>query len=90
MSEYDNRNTGAIFGNDRKETDRHPDSKGSINVICPHCQKDSDFWVSAWRKVSKGGKNFLSISVKAKEAEAPQAEPTPQPRVNPPDDDIPF
>ena len=30
--EYDNNNTGAIFKNDRKETDRHPDYNGSCEI----------------------------------------------------------
>lgn len=88
---YDNTNRGVLFVNGRKETDNHPDSTGTINAVCPHCGETTEFWLSAWRKVSGSGKKFLSLSVKHKDAKASApakaaagiAEPYPQ-------DDIPF
>ena len=65
MSDYDNRDTGALFKNDKKETEKHPDYKGSINV------GGTEYWLSAWIKTSKQGTKFMSLSVKAKDA-APQ------------------
>lgn len=44
MSEYDNTNQGAIWGNDRKTEDRQPDFKGNINV------EGKEYWVSAWKR----------------------------------------
>lgn len=67
MSEYDNTNRGALFKNDKKETDGHPDYKGSINV------GGVDYWLSAWIKTSKGGAKYMSLSVKAKEGAAEPA-----------------
>ena len=68
--DYDNTNRGSIFKNDRKEQDSHPDMKGSINV------NGTDYWISAWKKTSKEGKNFLSLSVREKDTERQSSEPT--------------
>ena len=64
MSDYDNNNTGALFKNDRKETERHPDYNGSCEV------NGVEMWMSAWIKTSKGGKKFMSFSFNAKEVKA--------------------
>jgi uncharacterized protein (DUF736 family) len=64
---YDNTNRGAIFKNEEKQQDNHPDYKGSINV------NGVDMWVSGWLKTSeKTGKKFMSLSVKDKVEKAPQ------------------
>ena len=61
--QYDNSNRGAIFKNDDKQQDNHPDYKGSLNV------NGVDLWVSGWLKTSeKTGKKFMSLSVKPKDA----------------------
>ena len=65
--EYDNTNRGAIFRNDKKESEKHPDMTGSLNV------GGTEYYVSAWTKVSKKGSKFLSLSVKAKDAVAAPA-----------------
>jgi uncharacterized protein (DUF736 family) len=60
--QYDNSNRGAIFKNEDKQQDNHPDYKGSLNV------NGVDLWVSGWLKTSeKTGKKFMSLSVKPKE-----------------------
>lgn len=41
---YDETNKGAIWGNDKKETDRHPDFKGHVNV------DGKEYWVAAWKR----------------------------------------
>ena len=58
--EYDNTNRGSLFKNDRKETDKHPNYKGSLNVA------GTDYWISAWIKKSKEGSTFMSLSVEEK------------------------
>lgn len=58
---FDNTNRGSIFKNDRKEQDSHPDMKGTINV------EGVEYWISGWKKTSKDGKNFISLSVRQKE-----------------------
>jgi len=86
--EYDNTNRGALFRNDRKQQDTHPDHQGSINV------GGVDYWLSAWVKTSKKGQKFFSLSVKPKEQRpGDHHEPpnTPPPRSNGDfDDDNPF
>jgi hypothetical protein len=70
MPEYSNINRGAIWGNDDKREDKHPDFKGSLNV------NGVEFWVSAWkRKEGASPKSpALSFSVKPKEEKpAPKA-----------------
>ena len=74
---FDNTNRGVAFINDTKESDSHPDMKGSINI------EGTEYWLSAWWKTpQKGGEDFLSFSVKLKEGQgqrrAPQR-PTPAP-----------
>lgn len=74
MADYDNTNRGALFKNDNKEQDNHPDYKGSINV------NGVEYWISSWLKTSdKTGKKFMSLSVKQKE-DAPRqvSQPTRQ------------
>lgn len=60
--QYDDTNRGSLFRNKRKNTDKHPDYTGSINI------EGKEYWLSAWSKFSpKMGENFLSCSVTAKE-----------------------
>ena len=61
MTEYDNTNSGALFRNDEKKTENHPDYRGSLNV------GGQDFWISAWLKTSKKGQKFMSLSVTPKQ-----------------------
>ena len=42
--EFDNTNRGAIWRNDKKTTEKHPDVTGSINV------EGVDYWLSGWTK----------------------------------------
>ena len=70
MSDYDNTNRGATWKNDKKETDRHPDQKGSINV------DGKEYWLSIWfdrdKKNPRGPDMKLSVTAK----EQQQAQPS--------------
>lgn len=62
--EYDNTNTGAMFKNNRKEKETHPDLGGPLNV------EGKEYFLNAWKKTSKAGDPFYSLSVKAKDQKA--------------------
>jgi len=53
---YDETNRGAIWKNEKKEKETHPDWKGSINV------EGVDYWLSGWSR--KQGDNPKSPSVR--------------------------
>jgi hypothetical protein len=81
-------NSGSIFKNDRKTTDRHPDYKGTASI------NGVEYWVSGWLKTPKrGGNKYLSMAFSIKE-ERPDHQPS-SPRPSSSsfddfDDDIPF
>ena len=74
MMDYDNTNRGALFKNDDKQSDKHPDYKGSINI------DGVEYWLSSWIKTSKQGNKFMSLSVQPKQQAKPakQAKQAPQ------------
>lgn len=51
---YDN--SGVLFKNDRKETDRHPDYTGKITI------EGTERFLSAWVKEGRNGK-FMSLAI---------------------------
>ena len=87
-------NSGAIFKNERKEKDTHPDYRGNARI------EGVDYEISAWVKEAKGsGKKYFSLAIKPK----PKAEsgyqnphysaPTPPTSGNGPhgrEEDLPF
>jgi len=81
MSDYDDTNRGALFKNIKKESDKHPDYKGSLNV------DGQEFWLSSWLKVSKSGEKYMSVSVTPKEQQAAKPKPVAS-RVPGSDDDL--
>ena len=64
MTEYSNENRGSLFRNDKKTEDKHPDMSGTINI------DGTEFWISGWKKTSKAGTGFISLSVRPKQDQA--------------------
>jgi uncharacterized protein (DUF736 family) len=79
-------NTGSLFKNDRKETDSHPDYKGSalLNGV--------DHWLDAWINTSNSGTKYMSLKFKPKDAAQTGSYARQEPRPEPTgiDDDVPF
>jgi uncharacterized protein (DUF736 family) len=67
MSDYDNTNRGALFRNNDKTEETHPDYRGRLNV------DGVDLWISAWLKTSKNGMKYMSLSVKPQNADTAQS-----------------
>ena len=76
-------NTGVLFKNDKKETDRHPDYKGSVIV------GGQDYWLSAWIKKGKGGK-FMGLALSPKEPQEKPSERSKSTGFDDMADDVPF
>ena len=58
MSYQQRENSGALFRNERKNTEKHPDYTGNLNI------SGQSFELAAWIRKSQGGKTFMSLSVK--------------------------
>lgn len=84
--DYDNTNRGAIWKNEDKESDTHPDFKGQLNV------DGVEYWVSAWKRKPDANEKAPALSFSIKAKDAPQkSKPEPKKAGRPAmDDDIPF
>lgn len=83
MTDYDNTNRGAIWKNDNRQSEKHPNYKGSINV------GGTEYWLSGWVGNKDNPKApALSLSVQAKEEESKPRQP--QTAADDFDDDMPF
>jgi hypothetical protein len=94
---YDNTNRGAIWKNEKKETEKHPDFKGDLNI-------DGVIYnVSAWKRKPDANPKAPLLSFSVSKREMPQevkqavmhsnhGRPAPQPAPAYDDfnDDIPF
>ena len=67
--EFSNENRGAIWKNNKKETEKHPDFTGELNV------DGVSYWVSAWKRKEGASDKApaLSFQIKLKEATQKQA-----------------
>ena len=79
MTNHDNTNRGAIWNNDKKTTEKHPDLTGTLDV------EGVQYWVSAWKKATGGNPKapVLSFSVKRKDSMAPADLDTSRPTAAP-------
>lgn len=83
MTQYDNTNRGSLFKNDKKTEQKHPDLSGSINI------EGTEYWISGWSKVSKGGQKFISLSVRQKQEQTRQSS-QPTRKTKEESDDVPW
>jgi hypothetical protein len=88
MTQYDDTNRGKIWPNKKKETDKHPDFTGSLNV------DGKDYWVSAWRKKPDAAERAPSLTFQVKQKDGKPMD-APRPQVaggggRDMDDEIPF
>jgi hypothetical protein len=64
-------NSGALFLNDKKETDKHPDYKGKVAV------NGVEMWIAAWVKTSKAGDEYFQLSFSPMTGATKSAAPAP-------------
>lgn len=77
---------GAVFTNDKRGNEKAPDINGSVTMNL------TEFYMAGWKKQSKNGNNFTSISLKKKD-EQPETRTSSGPDVDSIpdyDDEIPF
>lgn len=64
---YDNRNSGVLFRNKDKKTEKQPDYTGKLDC------DGTEYRIAAWRRVPKGGgEPFLSIKRSDPNEQRPQ------------------
>lgn len=87
---YDNTNTGILYKNDNRKSEKSPQYGGSINI------EGVEYWLNGWVKTGKSGKlkdrQFFSLTVKPKDPENTDHNQTAPPRKQQQqqDEDIPF
>ncbi len=76
-------NTGSLFKNDKRETDSHPNAKGSALI------DGVEYWVSAW--TNDGGKGkYQSLKFSRKDENKTARKDYAEPQADEPNDDLPF
>ena len=91
MSNQSKENTGALFKNDRKTKETHPQATGSATIACPHCHQSTDYFMDAWTNTPKGGGDrFQSVKFKAKDKQSSGGGQAARPVGVQEDDEIPF
>ena len=75
-------NSGSIFANDKKETESHPDGKGSAMI------DGVEYWVSSWNRKTQDGKPWRSMAFKRKDVQ--QNKPKQGQQDSRDDSDVPF
>ena len=63
---YDNTNRGAIWKNEKKETEKHPDFKGDLNI------EGVIYNVSAWKRKPDANPKAPLLSFSVSKREVPQ------------------
>ena len=82
MANQQKDNSGALFKNDKKTTDAHPNARGQATI------DGVEYWVSAWTKTYGAGVKYQSLAFTRKD-EAP-AKAGKASSMEDMEDDIPF
>ena len=80
--EYDNTNSGVLFREQEKKSEKHPDFKGNINV------EGKDYWLTGWVNEAKDGRKYFKLSVQPKDTQG--SKPAPKQSNSFTNEDIPF
>lgn len=70
--------SGILFSNDHKNSERDPDHRGSGNLDCPKCGHRIELWLSAWRRQGRKAGEFISVSFRPKDHAAAERKAEPQ------------
>jgi len=62
---FDNSNSGVLFKNENKQSDKHADYRGEVNAA------GVDYWLDGWVRTSKKGAKFIGFKLKPKQETAP-------------------
>jgi len=76
-------NTGAIFKNEKKSAQSHPDYRGVVNA------NGKEMEIALWLKESKSGMKYFSVSLSEPWVK-PGAQENDQEPFTPKDEDLPF
>jgi hypothetical protein len=60
--------SGLLFKNLDKKSDKHPDYRGELDFTCEHCGAHSHRTLGAWLRVARNGSKFLSLSFKPRDS----------------------
>ena len=97
MSYQQKPNTGTLFQNNSKQSDKHPDRRGQIHLSREFLEKmleqDGELVVmdiSAWENTSAKGVEYLGLSIQAPYVKPNKPEPKPKPPPIEDDSEIPF
>lgn len=86
--ENNKNNSGALFRNDKRETEKHPEYTGKITI------EGVEYYLSAWVNEMRNGQKYFSIKATPKAATAPAtttpAQPSQTTTIPDPVDDLPF
>ena len=85
--ENNKNNSGALFRNDKRETEKHPEYTGKITI------EGVEYYLSAWVNEMRNGQKYFAIKATPKAATAPATTAPAQPQTSTiadPIDDLPF
>lgn len=83
MSYKQKDNSGVLFKNDKKTTEKHPDYNGNCLI------GGVDYFMAAWIKTSESGRKYFSFSFTKKDNTATKHQSADN-KTGMDDDDIPF